>query len=301
MWREPDVRRDVPERPDLARGGRGASDRRATLATDPREVFSQDLDLPRGEARERVPGRERAYLLSGSEARTLATVGAFRLVPAGDLRDADGRPADARTGDLRHLRDQGLVTTTPLMLGRERATGVTLTEAGRRLLDEARTVPSRDGQTFFAGAGHRREQAHNAYRYRAYLRAADRLVGDGARLRRVVLEDELKAAYQRACHGRAGGDPEAIARWAREHALPVDDGHVQFPDVRLEYEDRDGRARVEDLEVTTPHYRGAHAAAKARAGFTRYRTLGVRVGGRGGGAGRGGGGRDPHLAEEVIG
>ena len=72
---------------------------------------------------------------------------------------------------------------------------------------------------------------------------------------------------------------EAVARWAQEHELPYDDGHVQFPDARIEYEGRDGRRAVEDIEVVTPHYRGAHAAAKARSGFTRYRASGARLGG----------------------
>jgi hypothetical protein len=73
---------------------------------------------------------------------------------------------------------------------------------------------------------------------------------------------------------------------------------VQFPDVRIEYEWPDGRRDVEDVEVTTPHYRGAHAAAKARAGFTRYRAGGGRVGGR---TGRGGGrSSDVRLAEELL-
>jgi hypothetical protein len=30
------------------------------------------------------------------------------------------------------------------------------------------------------------------------------------------------------------------------------DGHVQFPDVRIEYEHPDGRRSVEDIEVVTP-------------------------------------------------
>jgi hypothetical protein len=53
------------------------------------------------------------------------------------------------------------------------------------------------------------------------------------------------------------------------------------------------------VEVMTPHYRGAHASAKARSGFTRFRSGGNRVGG---GVSRGGGGRgpDPHLAEEFL-
>ena len=61
-----------------------------------------------------------------------------------------------------------------------------------------------------------------------------------------------------------------IQDWAREHDLPCDDqGHVQFPDVRIEY-DIDGRDHTLDVEVMTPHYRGAHAAAKSSSGFTLY-------------------------------
>ena len=72
-----------------------------------------------------------------------------------------------------------------------------------------------------------------------------------------------------------------MARWARQHDLPYYDEHVRFPDARIEYEDRDGRSRHEDMEVMTGHYRGAHAGAAARSGFTRYRSIGVVVGGRG--------------------
>ena len=46
---------------------------------------------------------------------------------------------------------------------------------------------------------------------------------------------------------------------------------VQFPDFRIEYERPDGRRDVEDVEVTTLNYRGAHAAGKVQAGFTRFR------------------------------
>ena len=55
---------------------------------------------------------------------------------------------------------------------------------------------------------------------------------------------------------------------------------------------------IEDLEVITAHYGGAHAAAKGRAGFLQYRSSGVRIGGRGC---RGGRGRpfDPRVAEEL--
>jgi hypothetical protein len=48
--------------------------------TDPREVFTRHLNLPRGLQRELVRDRDREYTLRGSESRTLATVGAFRVV-----------------------------------------------------------------------------------------------------------------------------------------------------------------------------------------------------------------------------
>ena len=84
-----------------------------------------------------------------------------------------------------------------------------------------------------------------------------------------------------------------------EHELPYFDDSVHFPDARIEYEDRDGRLRYEDIEVVTGHYRGAHAAAKARSGFTRYRASGARLGGLRT-TGRSGRGVDPRLAEELL-
>ena len=39
------------------------------------------------------------------------------------------------------------------------------------------------------------------------------------------------------------------------------DEHVHFPNIRIEYEDRNRSLEREDIEVTTGHYRGAHAAA----------------------------------------
>lgn len=73
---------------------------------DIRDVFTSDLDLPRGPERQRVWARDSDVRLRGSEVRTLATVGAFRVVLAGDLRDSQDRPLDPNRGDLRHLRDQ---------------------------------------------------------------------------------------------------------------------------------------------------------------------------------------------------
>ena len=79
---------------------------------DPRDAFTRDLNLPRRHERAIVHHRDREYTLRGSESRTLATVGAFRVVSSRDLRDDRDRPLDPRSSDLRHLRELGLVEVT---------------------------------------------------------------------------------------------------------------------------------------------------------------------------------------------
>ena len=318
---------------DLSRSARGASGSRDRERLDPREAFMNHVDLPRGPERVRVRERGHEYMLRGSESRTLTTAGAFRVVPAGDLFDGQGRPIDPQRGDLYHLRQSGLVQTIPA-LGRDRAL-VVLTERGRALLEANRRASASaerprpaDGrdthdarQEFYAWLRKPKELTHDAQVYRAYLRAAGQLCERGARVRRVVVDYELKRAYQQFLHerqrgksdsdGRPDRTSEEIRSWALAHDLPYEDGHVPFPDARIEYEDVDGRLRTEDIEVTTVHYRGGHLAAKAAAGFSCYRGSGVRIvkSGSGGGYGaggrqngaRGGRGFDPRIAEELLG
>ena len=82
---------------DLSRGSRGGSDRREREPVDPRDVFMERVNLPRGMEREHVHFRDHDYTLRGSETRTLTTVGAFRVVPANDLRDTFDRSLDLDT------------------------------------------------------------------------------------------------------------------------------------------------------------------------------------------------------------
>jgi len=304
MSRDMDPRPRESERPNPSQGSRGGgSDLQVRSPSDHRDVFARDLDLPRGAERELVWVRTKPVDLSGSDVKTLATVGAFRVVSASDLR--------TESRDLRHLRDAGLVRTMAHVKGRDRTMLVTLTEEGRTLLENARhPAQEQVRQEFYAGIVKPRELAHDSRLYEAYLLSTERLSTTGARVRRVVLDYELKRDYQRFLHeenrarrdsgGKPNDDGAAVAEWARSHQLPVIDDHVRFPDVRIEYEDRDGRDRVEDIEVSTPHYRGAHRAATAQSGFTTYRAVGARLGGGARGA-RGGGSFDPRVAEEVLG
>jgi DNA-binding MarR family transcriptional regulator len=288
---------------------RDGSDPRHAEPIEPRDVFTLDLTLPRGLERERVHAHDGDYQLRGSEVRTLATIGAFRVVPADDLRDDQSRVGDVRHGDLERLRSAGLIRAVAPFQRAERTVLVTLTERGRDVLESHRTGADGPSQSFYAGSVKSRELSHDAQLYRAYLRAAERLHGEGARIQRVVLDYELKRGYQRFLQernrdrsdsdGRPSRSPEEVRAWARDHELPMTNDHVQFPDVRIEYERPDGRREIEDVEVTTLHYRGAHAAGKVQAGFTRFRGSSARVGGSGA-SGRATS-LDPRIAEEFLG
>ena len=150
-----------------------------------RDVFERHVDLPRGPAREVVCDGRHAYTLRGSETRTLATVGAFRVVSSRDLLDGRGAAADPRAGDLRHLREHGLVETARIPGTRDHAVG--LTAAGARLLEANRTPGLDRPQAFYAGIKRPRELAHDVHVYRAYEHAARAIEDRGGRVGRVVL------------------------------------------------------------------------------------------------------------------
>lgn len=270
-----------------------------------RDTFTRDVHLPRGPERQLVRDRDREYTLRGSESRTLATVGAFRVISSRDLRDHNGRPADPRSGDLRHLREQGLIEIARVPGYRDPA--VVLTKEGRSLLESHRDHDQEHHQRFYAGRARERELEHDLQVYRAYEQAETRLLERGAHIERVVLDHELKGEYQRWLHehdkerdgydGHPDRTPDEIREWAHEHELPYFDDEVHFPDLRIEYQEQDGRWEREDIEVVTMHYRGAHGASVARSGFSSYRGFSLRISGRSGG-GRGAG-RDDGLAEEL--
>jgi hypothetical protein len=247
---------------------------------DPRDALVHDLDLPRGDERELVVDRDRVYELNGEDSRTLAAVGTFRVVPEQDL--------DTEHDTLRHLRAEGLVDTVDL--GSDER-GLTLTKEGRDLLD-SHTLEREDGlpQAFHAGISRAREIDHDSNLYATYRQEEARLRDEhgDVDIRRIVLEQDLKREYQEFLQdhnrdrtdsdGRPDRGEDEIRDWAREHDLPYFDGQVHFPDYRIEYE-VDGREHHEDVELFTRHYRGAHAASRAKTGFRIY-----VVGSRGGGA-----------------
>jgi hypothetical protein len=123
---------------------------------------------------------------------------------------------------------------------------VTLTERGHHLLEANRRdrADARE-QGFYAGVSRPRELSHDVQLYRAYLREEAGLRDQGADIRGVVLDHELKREYQEwlqehncgrpDSEGRPDRDPREIEEWARDHDLPYFDESVHFPDFRLEY------------------------------------------------------------------
>lgn len=238
---------------------------------DPRDPFVRSVDLPCGMERELVQDkRERLYEVNGDDSRMLATIGAFRVVAEGDVegfRDA--------ANSLEHLREEGLIRS--VSVGHDQEAFV-LTDAGWDVLDSHRREAEGDGrQEFHAGVSRPRELQHDSQLFHAYLEVEEGLREKGGRVERVVLEVDLKREYQeflqqhnkgrKDSDGRPDREQEEIADWARQHELPYFDDQVHFPDFRIEYE-LDGCDRHEDVEVITEHYRGGHAASRARAGFT---------------------------------
>jgi hypothetical protein len=271
-------------------------------------VYARHVDLPRGPEREIVRERKRSYELNGREAEALATVAAFRVVQVSDVHQILGQDRGERSAEkgLDHLQASGLLERIPLE--RRDDDVVVLTDRGRDLLEANRRERAGEPrQTFYGGLRKPRELTHDVQGYRACRDAEAQVRDQGGRVGRFVLDYELKREYQHFLQernrgradstGRPGRTPEEIAAWAKDHDLPCDGNRVRFPDARIEFEDRDRQAQHRDIEVVTPHYRGAHSAAVARSGFQTYRGgLRLQTSGR-----RGGRGLDPRLAEEILG
>lgn len=263
------------------------------------DAFVERLDLPRGDARETVHDGPHTVRLDGDDVRVLATVGTFRAVPVSDL----GEAVDTDRGTLRHLRDHGLVDIATVSRGADEARRdtsiVVLTAAGKAVLDAHTRTHDGARQAYHAGLVKPQELAHDASLHRVYRVAERDLAAEGRHVTRVVLDYELKAEYQRFLN-RADRPANATlevdrAAFAAAHGLTVVDGHLELPDLRLEYEGRDGERGVRDVELVTEHYSRAQVAGKAAAGFAMYRAS--RPGGR---ATRGGTPYDPHTITRVF-
>lgn len=239
---------------------------------------------------EREPERDRSRAadtvpISNRERNLLGEIGRFRVIRAADLRGPFFSGNDRTMAEtLVKLRSAGLIEDH---LIRHRSSGdspepekirlISLTREGKWL---ASSQAGRDrAQRLYAGLVKPREALHDSNLYPVYRAHATRLERAGATVRRVVLDFELKREYFRELRRRERAMPNASEETLKTDAaarfdLPVVNGKVQFPDLRVEYEDRAlGPAKV-DIELATAAYSRPHLAGKVKAGFTLYASPG---------------------------
>jgi hypothetical protein len=245
-------------------------------------------DLPKGidlgaerehESRIRTSVRmgRQVYSISPDEVRTMYDIGRFRVVRTEDLAAIRYGLSETRMGqDLQSLTAQGLIQQKTAWTGRNKEveTFLALTKIGKQLLKRQDGIPP--DQAIYTGFVKPAELHHDAAVYPVFQREAAQIQKDGGRIRRVVLDYELKKkAYSPLAKAKALPPSEYAKRQAevaRQYGLKIVNGHITLPDLRIEYETPSGAAAQVDLEVATKDYHGSHAAEKAAAGFKIYAT-----------------------------
>jgi hypothetical protein len=253
----------------IERAGKSRNDERTRTQTNGEK--RSDSNAARGFDRSRTiyRGRDREYSLRDSEVRTLADVGKFRVVPTEDLARFGYQSDQAHMeADIRNLRKHGLVEQRTTEGHSSYSTKVlTLTKHGQRLLKHAQLVSSR--QATYHGFAKPKEARHDAELYRLYQNVAKEIERSGGKIRRVILDLELKKElYQALSKMRPDKDPayERIAI-ANRFDLKIVNNKIPIPDLRIEYEDECRDVHRLDLEVATRDYRPQGLGEKAKAGF----------------------------------
>ena len=255
-----------------------------TVEPDPRPAAPPSRNrqgMRKGHRREYAASRARGSTISFDERceRALADIGVHGAVSYRDLAEArfGGHPYTTRRA-VNGWIDDGLVTEI-------RATGpkgnpfkvLALTRDG---VAEARKLAAKRGMDPEQRIRHVRvrpaEAAHDAAVYRACRKERERLLEQGATVRRVRLGAELKSVVGRGSEsarlkdGKRAADAERH-RIADELGLPVDDdGQVLYPDAQIEYADADGRTGRVNIEAVSGNYREPAVRAKAAAGFAMH-------------------------------
>ena len=218
---------------------------------------------------------QRAAMREIGRFRTLSTSDFIRHQYRGDMQA--WRQDAAALSRLGFIEQRSVVVTTHSKEhGRNIQTLsiVVLTKKGRNHSKRFDQDLKTSGQALYAGFVKPREIAHDAALYRMYQAEAKHIESQGGRIKRIVLDFELKKkAYSPLARARELSPPEYArkqAEIAEANGLKVIDGKIRLPDLRIEYETANGEAARVDLELATEHYRGEHMSAKGRAGFKIY-------------------------------
>ncbi len=213
--------------------------------------------------------RNREYSLRESEVQTLIEVGKFRVIPADDLTRLGYRGDPSRMeSDVQNLRRQGLIEQRNIEGHESYSKQVfTLTKEGHKLLSRENLIPDR--QAIYHGFVKAKEARHDADLYRLYHKVAKEIDRVRGKVRRVVLDYELKQELYRKLSQVPPEKNLAYERirLASEYDLKVVKDKIPVPDLRIEYEDECRDLHRLDLEIATRDYRPQGLAEKAKAGF----------------------------------
>ena len=242
-------------RPPLAR----EEQQRSTLSSSRQTIYAD---------------RDRSYSFRDSEIHTLSEVGRFRVVDTSDLAQfAYSGDRSRMERDVYSLVRQGLAEQHGTsVLKQDSRQVLALTKRGQGLIRRHNFVP--EDQAIYSGFVKPKEADHDADLYRIYHKAAEEIERKGGRILRIQLDYELKEKLYRKL-GKAQARKEGRLQrqkeeFARELHLPVVQGKVSFPDLRLEYATQELEVARVDLELATGHYHAGHFSEKARAGFQIY-------------------------------
>ena len=209
------------------------------------------------------------------ERAVMVEVGRFRTMDEADIQRAFyGGVERPFREDLRHLAAQGLIERRSIAVGKHRDTRhvLVLSKTGKRLVRRQGDVER--AQAIYSGFVKPAEASHDASIYQMYEAEAREIEGRGATIRRVVLDFELKKKIYAELNKAGDYGELSYARRQEELAqlyeLPIVDGKLALPDLRIEYETAEGDRAHIDLELATEHYRPGHMSVKTRAGFKLY-------------------------------
>ena len=255
------------------------------LATDPRtrtpgarprrdHTKEREQRERSGHRREYDPRTERQNFQDRAD-RAVADLGMYRSVAYRDLAEAhfDGHHYAARRAVDRMVRAGHVREHTAEGPQGGACKVLTLTERG---VERAERVAREQGldkeQKAWSGLVKPGELQHDVAVFRAARIEQVRLLEQGAVLKRVRIDAELKREIARATESARARGGKAAADAARFEAaealgLPVKDGRVEYPDAQLKYSDIEGRSGRVNVEIATEHYSVKSIGAKAAAGF----------------------------------
>ena len=236
---------------------------------------SIDRSIERGQrARQKDPDRERIPFAERKR-QAVTDVATYRVVSVRDLVDErfGGNTFAARRG-IDELKRQGLLKEDTVQLKSGKSFKVlTATDKGRQQAGEHNPGSA---QRYWAGLVKPAELRHDAAVYRAARNEIRELELNGAKVKRIRIDHEMKSEVARAterARAKAGREAaqKAKAEAAEALALPVDKkGRVHYPDAQIEFENEMGDTGRVNVEVTSGEYRGRDIRAKAAAGFSLH-------------------------------